>query len=56
MWDFLKDKSERKYSAWAVVALLCLCALTQLTSMVEALSIVSAWRASLLNVGGIHLV
>lgn len=26
MLDFLKDKSERKYCAWAVVALLCLCA------------------------------
>lgn len=26
MWGFLKDRSERMLSAWAVVALLCLCA------------------------------
>ena len=27
MWDFLKDKSERMLCAWAVGALLCLCAI-----------------------------
>ncbi|MGJ7547604.1 hypothetical protein [Pseudomonas alloputida] len=26
MWEFLKDRSERKLCIWAVVALLCLCA------------------------------